>query len=252
MKAGLKSDYIKLRLKCLKSLNDSFLFYKEVESLIEEKQKENNTDEWIVMSIDRIVPSLNNDFKLIYKSATRDEVGIKNLYTSGLNEIIENSIIANISKFEALLFDVLKLALTYKPDALNKKYDKIDFIKPELHMIFQAEDLEQLINTVIHQNINNVIRSAPKDYLKFFSEVTGVNIEKDEFNHYIEIKATRDLIVHHSKTIDKEYVKKAGKLARGRINEHIKVDYEYFEFSIAVMKKCLARINSTKMFNPKK
>ena len=59
----------------------------------------------------------------------------------------------------------------------------------------------------------------------------------EAFSDYIEIKATRDLLVHNAGRINHIYISKAEDKARGDIGDKVVIDENYFNHCIAVMKR---------------
>lgn len=103
---------------------------------------------------------------------------------------------------------------------------------------------------IIENRIIMVSYATPQNYLKYFQEITGCLTEKDEFADYIEIKATRDLIIHNSGIINETYKIKVGDKCRGINGEKILIDKIYFDHSIATMKRIsgLIRKDTEKTF----
>ena len=57
--------------------------------------------------------------------------------------------------------------------------------------------------------------AKPKDYIDAFRKILSINLNDDLVSDYIEIKASRDIIVHNLGEINKLYIDKAGSKARG-------------------------------------
>lgn len=160
---------------------------------------------------------------------------IDNTIKHGLQEMDENSVIANVIRFETFLFDIMKLVLTHDRKLIIKKCgDAKDFEldRKELTLIL-SELLDEKcfndrIDSIIKNRLNKLV--SPTHYFAYFTCITGIVIDEELLQKYYEIKATRDLIVHHNKVIDSDYLRKSGKLARGKINELILIDTKYVNF----------------------
>ena len=77
----------------------------------------------------------------------------------------------------------------------------------------------------------------PTEYLNAAAKVLGIKNDPKIVDDYIEIKASRDIIVHNSGTINRLYVDKAGLKGRGNVGEALKIDYQYFRSVIEVVKR---------------
>jgi hypothetical protein len=69
----------------------------------------------------------------------------------------------------------------------------------------------------------------PADYLAKAQSVLSIAIENDLIAACAEMKASRDLIVHNNGQINRLYLDKAGRLARGQIGSELSIDEDYFE-----------------------
>jgi hypothetical protein len=68
--------------------------------------------------------------------------------------------------------------------------------------------------------------------LKYLGKIIHSNIDEEPIKKFAEISATRDLVIHTNGTITPEYIAKASKYARGKLDQRISIDKPYFEQSI--------------------
>lgn len=61
---------------------------------------------------------------------------------------------------------------------------------------------------------------------------------------FVEIKASRDIIIHNSGLINKLYVEKAGDKSRGDAGEELVIDDAYFRHVIVTLKALAGAIQS--------
>ena len=85
------------------------------------------------------------------------------------------------------------------------------------------------------------LRSAEK-YFHYIQNVTGVTINEEALQRYYEIKATRNLIVHRRGIIDQIYINAAGKYHRGKLEEKIKVDYNYLSDTTEILNELFLHV----------
>lgn len=100
-----------------------------------------------------------------------------------------------------------------------------------------SNSVNEIIKKTIEDKITSISYGTPEQYLKFFEEITGCKTNGEEFQDYIEIKATRDLIVHNDRKINKVYLEKSKGKTRGTLDEIIPININYFDFTIATMKR---------------
>ena len=80
-----------------------------------------------------------------------------------------------------------------------------------------------------------VMYGRPGAYLRYVSELCGVDISDGVFSDCVEIKATRDLLVHNHSEINDVYLAKAGAKARGTLGDPVRVDSSYFAHCVGVL-----------------
>jgi len=84
----------------------------------------------------------------------------------------------------------------------------------------------------------------PSEYLDKAAKVLAIELDSDIVNAFIEIKASRDIIIHNSGRINKLYVEKAGDQRRGEDSEELVIDRAYFRHVIVTLKKLSGQIQS--------
>jgi hypothetical protein len=172
--------------------------------------------------------------------AQRDDRQIKAIYERFISrEMYENFIVNAVSQFESLLFDILRAVINAYPQKLTVSPKKGAEVNKNvsLDVLLTATDLSEALATVIDKRLNEVSYASPKDYLEYVNKVIGVDTSDDSYLNYLEIKATRDLIIHNSGVVNDVYLYKSGIKKRGELGEMVKVDVEYFNHCIATLKK---------------
>ena len=84
---------------------------------------------------------------------------------------------------------------------------------------------------------SEIIFESPKDYIQKLESVLSIVIPKDLVGYYIEIKATRDIIVHGESIINDLYKRKSGSYSRGEIGAILPLNKKYYEHTITILKK---------------
>ncbi len=86
--------------------------------------------------------------------------------------------------------------------------------------------------------------SQPREYLEKFQKVMSFELKGEYLARYMEIKASRDLIVHGTGEINAVYVSKAGALSRGQVGDELPVDAAYFDYVVSALKRLSGSIVS--------
>lgn len=158
-------------------------------------------------------------------------------------ELHANLLLVCVSRFESLLNDVLRLFLNTFPEKLSVGLKGGDSSKQiPISFVVDSTTIEEARKSVAESRLQGVFYAEPKDYLAYFKNISGVDIPEKLFNSFVEIKATRDLIIHNDGKINALYLRKSDKCARGEIGDRIPLDEEYFGQCISVMKSISSEI----------
>ncbi len=76
----------------------------------------------------------------------------------------------------------------------------------------------------------------PAEYLDKAAKILSIEIDDDLIKDYIEIKASRDIIVHNLGEINRLYVDKAAEKARGAVGDELVVNRTYFKHVLVTAK----------------
>jgi hypothetical protein len=155
----------------------------------------------------------------------------------------KHSLITAVSVMEDLLSKIVRSVLQRFPERLNataagEKIDKT--IK--LSLVLESSDLAELRNRLVDRRVLQVFYESPRDYFEHFTVITGLHVPKGDQNQYIEIKATRDVLIHNRGVISETYLGKTESSARGKLGETIPLTEKYFADSIVNLKKFLVSL----------
>ena len=173
------------------------------------------------------------------KFARRKDKELKEIYDRFLSrELFENLIVTAVSHFESFLFAVLRFVLLDYPKKLTLNVRGLDTRKEiPLEILLDADSREDALRDVIERQLNSLSYATPKAYLEYLNNVTGVDTSDPAFLDYIEIKATRDIIIHNSGIINDVYLSKVGQKKRGEIGDRPVIDNQYFNHCTATLKR---------------
>lgn len=186
------------------------------------------------------------------KLQNRTDKELKEIYDRFLSqELYENLIVTAVSQFEAYLFEVLHIIISAHPKKLTLNVKGVEVAREiPLDLLLSASSLSEALAQVIEKRINEISYAAPKDYLEYLHKIAGIDTTDPAFLDYMEIKATRDLLVHNSGIINETYLSNAADKKRGDVRQEVKIDAEYFSLCMATLKRMSGIIqrDTTKTF----
>lgn len=149
--------------------------------------------------------------------------------------ILEGLFALAVSSFENSLNDTLRVLLTNIPDKLDIKNENIT--KREL---IEGNPLKQTIENKV---ISIGFKSLP-DIINYFTTITNINsslISDKELNALLEIKATRNLLIHNNLIVNNFYFQTAGPNKRDPLDSggKIIVNQEYLFQSLITIRNIL-------------
>ncbi|MBY5931973.1 hypothetical protein KUV51_03080 [Tateyamaria omphalii] len=150
--------------------------------------------------------------------------------------IYETNIVSIVSRTEAFIQDCVATVACRYPNKLSILADKGGV---PINLVLENEDRSDLIKRFVSLKCEGLMFAKPKDYLNKASEVLAIELSSDVIDAYIEVKASRDIVVHGGGVANKLYVEKAGKAARSAEGEDLPIDRQYFK-SVAVNIKRLS------------
>lgn len=106
--------------------------------------------------------------------------------------------------------------------------------------ILSAKCLEDIYSSIIDQRIYKLFYASPADYFKYLKETIQIDLDEELIATYIEIKATRDLLVHNNGKINALYVQKSGDKARTTdFKQNISITEDYYILCFSTFKKII-------------
>lgn len=151
--------------------------------------------------------------------------------------ILEGLFALAVSSFENSINDTLRILLTNIPDKLDLKNEPIS--------------KEQLINgnplkQAIENKVNAIGYKNLVDILSYFTKITGISdqiINEEELNSLIEIKATRNLLMHNNLVENSFYKETAGLKRRqpSGMNRRLQISQDYLFESLVTIRTILEK-----------
>ncbi|WP_425659578.1 hypothetical protein [Tenacibaculum ascidiaceicola] len=151
--------------------------------------------------------------------------------------ILEGLFALGVASFEHSIIDTLRTLLNYIPDKLDVKSESIS-----KQQLIDGNPLEQ----AIENKVNSVSYKNLPDIISYFTKISGIPeniVTEDELADLIEIKATRNLLIHNNLIVNSFYKETAGAKARqGQGNRHrLVINQDYLFESLVIMRSVLRK-----------
>ena len=135
--------------------------------------------------------------------------------------------VLSLSIFEIMFADILKYYLSNFPEKLDKnaKFQKEELLRYQFRLL--EINIEKTINTQGYKPFD--------EYVKYLIDTLAINSVYDSLPIYnlIEIKETRNLLLHNNLVVNQNYLFKAGNQARAsRLGSKLKIEVEYLRQTI--------------------
>lgn len=144
--------------------------------------------------------------------------------------ILEGLFVLAISSFETCLTDTIRILLSHFPEKLDAIIEKVN-----------KEDLIDgtLLEKTINQKVNSISYKNLEEILKYLARITGISldtIQPETKNQLVEIKASRNLLVHNNLKVNSIYLETAGPDKREKqTGKQLEIDQKYLFRSITIL-----------------
>jgi hypothetical protein len=140
--------------------------------------------------------------------------------------IFETNIVSIVSRVEAFVQECMAVAVFNQPHKLTILGDKSGI---PLDLFLEHSERTVLLRSYIALRCQALMFGKPKEYLAAAAKVLSITIKDSIISDFVEVKASRDIIIHNLGVINRMYLDKAGPKARGQLGGELIVDADYFE-----------------------
>lgn len=223
-----------LYYKALSAINQEFIITNlSVLNLINFRESLKKKDPSVTLSLS--VPSISGT--TVHHEKRKSKI-VEMLKHSTKCDIYASSLGNHISIVEFFLQQLVVNVLKKYPQKLSVDVNNNQTNKTvQISKVLSATNLDEVIDSIIIEKVSSLFYASPSDYIKYMKKVLGVRISDDLFYQYIEIKATRDLVVHNNKKVNDLYIEKSGQYARVTDKkQNIPITEKYYLKSVSIMK----------------
>lgn len=169
----------------------------------------------------------------IVQSKRRDS-DIAKIYCAQFKRgIFEINIVAMVSRVEAFIQECSVVVICHHPKKLSIIAEKAGI---PIELFLEHENWDDVLERYVALKCEGLMFEKPAEYLNKVANILSIEIDDELIKDYIEIKASRDIIVHNLGEINRLYVDKAGEKARGRVGDELVVNRTYFKHVLVVAK----------------
>jgi hypothetical protein len=150
--------------------------------------------------------------------------------------VVQGLFVLTMSRFEVMITDILLYYLKWMPNKLEIREAK--FSKDELLN-------EELIQLQIEKSINSLSYKKIDEVLEEFFTILSIDFNYKELilDNLIEMKETRNLLLHNNLLVNRVYLEKAGKLKRSTdLGGKLKLDRAYLINAITLLDDFICKI----------
>jgi hypothetical protein len=202
-------------------LNDAWIFTKLVRPQLKDRAKELLSSKskakkrYPVPKRDRTVTSRRRDADVGLVFQAQFERGI-----------FETNIISIVSRVEAFIQECMFIAICDQPRKLSVISERSGI---PIDLFLDHTNHNDLLESYVALRCQDLMFGRPSDYLAKASKVLSIELPEETIGRYIEMKASRDVIIHNNGRINQLYLDKAGGKARGSVGDLLVVNEDYFE-----------------------
>lgn len=224
----------KKHLAFYRHINDSWIFIDLLRPYLKEQGKK------LIDSPSNAKKPYQTPKKGGWVTNKRQDKYIGEIYKKQHNRgLYETNIVSIVSRFEAFIQDCVSIAACAYPEKLKILSDKNGI---PVDLLLENENREDLIQRFVAMKCDQLMYSRPQDYLERASKIISIALETESISAFIEIKATRDIVVHGGGIASKVYLEKAGIQARASLGEELPIDRNYFINVVTTLKKISGEI----------
>jgi len=147
------------------------------------------------------------------------------------NQLPRMAIVTLVSIYDAYLGRLLRAMFNVKPDLLNSSGRSLSYSE-----IIQFDSIEDATETVIEQEIDELLRKSHSEQIEWIGKRTGINLSTDFdlWPTFIEVAERRNLFVHADGRVNQSYLNSCIKAGFDQnelppIGESLVVDPKYYK-----------------------
>lgn len=211
----------------------------------------NETFMWVNLARESVnkLPNTNFEFNVpkakhpqIMKSISRKKpLEVKERIVT--KDIYNSAFVSMVASIEDYLFKICELILSYDNNRIKYNLQQLNTSNNVSVIDLIDYNKEELIKKIINEKLIALFYAGPQIQIKYFEKALDINIEKEIWDTWTEIKARRDIIVHNNGIINETYLDKTKSTNLSLLNTEILISDEYFANAVSFFKSMAGQID---------
>ena len=140
-----------------------------------------------------------------------------------LEQLPLNGIFQLVVLMESMFSDIIREIILKYPKKISEK-KTID-----AKLVFNSSSIEELYLYIADTVVNDLSYKLPKEFSEEFRKYSNINLlECSSFHKYIELKASRDILIHNKGIANETYARKSNSHARVIVGQKLPLSVQYF------------------------
>jgi hypothetical protein len=236
MKSDIRKQFNTVHRRTIKRLNDIFITADLIIPILEDARQDTASSSKQTYKFQ--VPSTR---KKRFRDIPRDKEKFLQLLDDTISyDLFKYLIVSMVTLVEDYLATFIKIIFKQYPHKLTVNIQGVSVDRTvRLDTVIDASSRQEILDSIVDGRIASLFYASPATLFEYLNHAFQFEIEGDIADSFIEIKATRDLLVHTDGIVNEVYLLKAGSMARAEIEERVLLDRQYLEDTLRVCKRLI-------------
>lgn len=145
-----------------------------------------------------------------------------------------------VSSLEVMMQEVLRIILKSFPEKMSRT-------QVPMNQVIQATHTSEVFDLKAEEVVRDQMYKDTTQVLKYFAETVGVSSDDfraDQIDYLVEIRQTRNLLLHNDLMVNDFYVSRSGKCCRANIGDRLSLDSVYLGDTLVTVKYFIIEIEA--------
>ncbi len=147
-----------------------------------------------------------------------------------------------VAAFDGFLLGLIRVWLTAHPRALLRSGSNQKTREVPLATVLEAPDREAVIARVVETEVRKRAYGSLTDQIRFLRGLFPAPLEPENEAALVELKATRDVLVHADSIVGRDYIQAVGAFARYAPGERIQLPDAYINTAFDLCISAIGRL----------
>lgn len=172
---------------------------------------------------------------------------IELIYNVAETKIYQTQLVCLVAQADQFILQLFRQVFKFNPESLVNLLEADEESTISLSSIITANSGHDLLSLVAKRKIDLIDEMDARQKVACFWLLIKINFDvcadigHQTFDRWFEIKATADAFLAGDGVATEKYMSASGSLARVKLNEQLVVDYDYFKYSIMILKMLMVK-----------